>query len=143
MIPAQKRGQSLVEFSLVLVVTLFLMFSVVEISRMLLVYVTIVQAARAGTRYASVHGSTRTGVGAAGPSGPAANPGQVIAVVKNFASMGLLSTSRLLITISYPSGTNDPGDPVSVSVVYPYDPFVTYFPMRPRLGTFSETVIAF
>jgi TadE-like protein len=140
---SRARGQTLVEFSLVAFMCVILLLSIVELSRMALVYTTVANAARAGARYAIVHGGTRTGIGVDGPSGPAGNPPQVVTVVKNFASAGLLSTSNLIITIAYPGGSNAPGQPVSVAVVYPYDPLTTYFPLQVRLGSMSQGVIAF
>ena len=138
-----RRGQSLIEFSVVTVLTLFIMLTIFEFGRMVLVYTTIASAARAGVRYASVHGSTRTGSGATGPSGPSSNPAQVLTVVRNFASAGLLKTSNLIISVTYPGGSNNPGKTVVVSVVYPYDAFVTYFSLKPRLGTATQGVIAY
>ena len=110
---------------------------------MALVYTTIANAARAGARYSIVHGGTRTGSGVDGPSGPAQNPAQVVTVIKNFASAGLLTTSNLIITVNYPGASNAPGQLVSVTVIYPYDPLTTYFPLRVRLGSMSQGVIAF
>jgi hypothetical protein len=133
----------LVEFALVTFMTIILLFAVVEISRMILVYTTVANAARAGSRYAVVHGSDRTGVGPDGPSGPANNPAQVLTVIKNVASAGLLRTSLLLITVNYPAASNDPGDLLSVTVIYPYDPFTAYFPLRVRLGSTTQGVILF
>jgi Flp pilus assembly protein TadG len=120
-----------------------LLLSIVEIGRMVLVYTTVANAARAGARYAIVHGGTRTGSGVDGPSGPAGNPPQVVTVVKNFASAGLLSTGLLAITVNYTGASNAPGQRVSVTVVYPYDPFTTYLPLRVRLGSTTQGVIAF
>jgi len=137
------RGQTLVEFSLVAFLCMVLLLSIVEISRMALVYTTVANAARAGARYSIVHGGTRTGSGVDGPSGPAQNPGQVLIVIRNFASAGLLTTSNLIITVDYPGASNAPGQPVSVTVIYPYDPLTTYFPLRVRLGSVSRGVIAF
>jgi Flp pilus assembly protein TadG len=137
------RGQTLVEFSLVAFLTIVLLLSIVEISRMVLVYTTVANAARAGARYAIVHGATRTGSGVDGPSGPTANPLQVVTVVRNFASAGLLSPGILVITVNYPGASNAPGQPVTVAVVYPYDPLTTYFPLRVRLGSLSQGVISF
>lgn len=128
---------------MVALLTMILMLGIVEISRMVLVYVTVANAARAAARYASVHGATRSGSGADGPSGPGANPAQVVTVARNFASAGLLSTSNLIIAVSYPGGSNLPGQVVSVSVIYPYDPLTTYFPLRVRLGSISKGVIVF
>jgi len=137
------RGQTLVEFSLVAFLCMVLLLSVVEISRMALVYTTVANAARAGGRYSIGHGGTRTGGGVDGPSGPAQNPDQVVTVIKNFASGGLLTPSNLIITVNYPGASNAPGQQVSVTVIYPYDPLTTYFPLRVRLGSVSQGVIAF
>jgi hypothetical protein len=137
------RGQVLVEFSLVSFLSVILLLSVVEVSRMALVYTTVANAARAGARYAIVHGATRSGSGTDGPSGPAQNPPEVVTVIRNFASPGLLSTGSLIITVNYPSGSNAPGQMVSITVVYPYDPLTSYFPLRMRLGSASRGMIAF
>ncbi len=120
-----------------------MLFGVVEISRVVLVYTTVANAARAGARYAVVHGSNRTGGGVDGPSGPGNNPPQVVTVIKNFASAGLLNTSRLIITVNYPGGSNLPGQPLSVTVIYPYDPLTSYFPLRVRLGSETQAVILY
>jgi hypothetical protein len=120
-----------------------LVLSVVEIGRVVLVYSTVANAARAGVRYAIIHGGSRTGVGVDGPSGPGNNPAQVETVVRNFAGAGLLSQSRLIITIAYPAGSNAPGQRVNVTVVYPYDPFTTWLPLGVRLGSTTQGVIAF
>ena len=140
---SRARGQALVEFSLVAFLSVMMLLSVVEISRVALVYTTVANAARAGARYAIVHGNMRTGSGVDGPSGPAQNPPQVITVVKNFASAGLLNINALEITVNYPGASNAPGQPVAVTIVYPYDPLTSYFPLRVRLGSTSQGVITF
>lgn len=140
---AAEHGQTLVEFSLVAVLCTLLLLSIVEISRMVLVYTTVANAARAGARYSIVHGGTRTGAGVDGPSGPAQNPAQVVTVIKNFASAGLLTTANLIITVNYPGASNAPGQLVTIAVIYPYDPLTTYFPLRVRLGSSTQGVIAF
>ena len=141
---AGRRGQTLVEFSVVAVLTVIMLLFVVEIGRMLLVYTTVANAARAGVRYAIVHGSTRsTGSTLDNASGPGANPTQVVTVVKNFASAGLLTTSLLVINVTYPGGSNAPGQYVTVSVVYPYNPLTTYFSKTLRLGSATQGIIVF
>jgi Flp pilus assembly protein TadG len=137
-------GQSLVEFSVVTVLTVIMLLFVVEVGRMLLVYVTVANAARAGLRYACVHGSTRaTGTTVDSASGPGSNPAQVLTVVKNFASAGLLTTSRLVVNVTYPGASNAPGQSVNITVVYPYDPLTTYFSSTLRLGSATQGVIVF
>ena len=141
---ADQRGQGLVEFSLVAVMTVLMLLFVVEMGRMLLVYTTVANAARAGVRYAIVHGSTRA-VGAASndASGPGSNPAQVVRVVKNFAGAGALTTSLLIINVTYPGGSNAPGQSVNITVVYPYNPLTTYFSKTLRLGSASQGIIIY
>jgi Flp pilus assembly protein TadG len=126
------------------VLTVIMLLFVVEIGRMVLVYTTVANAARAGVRYAIVHGSSRSaGATVDSASGPGNNPTQVVTVVKNFASAGLLTTSRLVVTVTYPGGSNAPGQYVTVSAVYPYDPLITYFSKTLRLGSASQGIIVF
>ena len=136
------RGATLIEFALCAFLLVILLLSVVEMGRMILVYTTVTNAARAGARYAIVHGSTRTGTGVDGPSGPGNNPAEVVLAVKNFASAGALDVTRLNITVTYPTG-NDIGDPVDVTVVYPYDPMISYLPLSVPLSNSTRGVIVF
>jgi Flp pilus assembly protein TadG len=137
------QGNALVEFTFIAVMMIVVMLGIVEMGRYVLVYTTVANAARVGARYAIVHGADRTGSGADGPSGPGSTT-QVKTVVKNFASAGLLDTSRLNITVNYPSG-NTADSPVTVTVTYPYDAFVPYFSslLNATLGSTSEGVITF
>jgi Flp pilus assembly protein TadG len=139
----ENQGSSLIEFSLIALMFVVLLFGIVEMGRMVLVYTSIANAARAGARYAIVHGANRTGSGVNGPSGPGSTA-QVQTVVQNFASVGLLDTSKLTITVSY-SKSNSVGSTVSVTVAYPYDPLVTYFNsmLSTTLSSTSQGVIAF
>ena len=142
--PGKRGGQGLVEFSLVAVMTVIMLLFVVEMGRALLVYTTVANAARAGVRYATVHGSTRAvGAAANDASGPGSNPAQVLTVVKNFASAGALTTSLLVINVTYPGGSNAPGQSVNITVVYPYDPLTTYFSKTLRLGSASQGIIIY
>jgi Flp pilus assembly protein TadG len=140
----QRSGQSLVEFSLTAFLTSITMLFVLEIGRMLLVYTAIADAAREGVRYAIVHGSSRA-IGSAqnDASGPSSNPAQVVTVVDNFAGTGALTIGRLIVNVTYPGSSNAPGQTVNVSIVYPYDPLVTYFPATLRLGSASQGVIQY
>jgi Flp pilus assembly protein TadG len=133
-----------VEFSLVALLTVIMLLFIVEMGRMLLVYTTVANAARAGLRYAIVHGSTRAaGSTLDSASGPGNNPAQVLTVVSNFASTGLLTTSLLVVNVTYPGASNAPGQSVNISVVYPYNPLTTYFAKTLRLGSATQGVIVF
>jgi len=133
-----EEGSTLVEFALVGFSFILLLLSVVEMGRMLLVYTSIANAARAGTRYAIVHGGERTGTGIDGPSGPSCPCTQINKVVTSFASAGLVTTPNLNITVEYPDGTNTAGSRVTVKVTYSYDPLIGFF--GPMLGTTMGTI---
>ena len=114
-IPAIRRlqaddGSALIEFTLVAVMFIIVLAGVVEMGRMVLVYTTMANAARAGARYAIVHGGDRTGSGVDGPSGPGSpcTCTQIETVVKNFASAGLLNTANLTVTVTIPMGAMQP-----------------------------------
>ncbi len=136
------RGSTPVEFALVAFQLFLVIFAALEFCRMVVVYTNVANAARVGARYAITHGSYRTGAGADGPSGPGNNPTEVVNVVKDYARSGLLDLSKLEITVTYPNTLNDPGNPVTVKVVYPYDPF-TVLPLGVRLGSTTEGIITF
>jgi Flp pilus assembly protein TadG len=139
------KGSALVEFSLVVVMFVMVLVGVVELVRMVLVSTTIANAARAGARYASVHGHGRAGgTGADGESGPGNNPAQVITVVKGVARAGLVTLGDSNITVTY-SPSNAAGSTVTVKVVYTFDSLVPYFKtlLNARLGSTSQGVITF
>jgi Flp pilus assembly protein TadG len=131
----------LVEFAIVVFPLIMVLLSIVEMGRMVLVYTTMANAARAGARYAIVHGGDLS----SGGSGPTADPAAVITVVNNFASAGLLNTSNLVVHVTYPSGLNTAGYPVVVTTSYVYDPLVAYFDssLSVTLASTSEGVITF
>jgi len=143
-ISARRRGQGLFEFAVIAVLTVITLLFIVEVGRIVLVSTTVANAARAGVRYAIVHGSSRAlGSTVNSASGPASNPAQVVTVVTNFASAGPLTTSLLVINVTYPGASNAPGQSVNITVVYPYDPLTNYFSKTLRLGSAAQGVIVY
>ena len=136
-----ERGAALIEFSLVAVQLFLVLFAIVEFSRIVLVATTVANSARAGVRYAIVHGGTRTGSGIDGPSGPGSTS-EIESRVRFYAGAGLMNLSRLTVSVTYPDGSNLPGSRVSVGVVYAYDPF-SILPLPVRLGSTTQGVIVF
>lgn len=130
---AGDRGSSLVEFAVTVFLLVMVILAVVEFSRMVSIYTDLADAARAGVRYAIVHGVDN-----------AASDSAIEGVVASYA-IGWLDTSQLAsnVTVSYPNGTKNVGDPVQVTVRYAYDPFSTYFPLSVTLSSTSEGTIAF
>jgi len=134
-----QRGAALIEFALVAFMLMMAIFAGFEFDRMVLVYTTLGNASRAGVRYAIVHGSDRTGTG-----DPASGPGNttnVVAKVKQFASMGTLNTNNLTVTVGYPVN-NKPGSLVTVSLSYPYNPFVV-LPLNITITSSTQGIIVF
>lgn len=144
-----RRGQSTIEFLFVAFLLLLVIFAGIEFDRLLFVYTNLADAAKAGARYAIVHGGdNRTGSGASGPSGPtnitvagsASPPSQVVATVQNYVTG--IDPSRLTIFVTYPDGTNSVGSRVTVAVQYNFDPF-TILPLGTTLSATSQGVITF
>lgn len=140
----KEEGQNLVEFSLVAVMFIIVLLGVVEMGRMVLVYNALANAAKAGARYAIVHGADRTGSGYDGPSLPGSS-GQVVTVTKDYAAAGLLDSDNVTVSVDYPDGNANPGSRVTVSANYTYDPLVGYFSkiLNRNLGSQSQGVITF
>lgn len=139
-----RSGQSMVEFSLVCFMLSMVVLAFIDVGRMMLVYNAVANAARAGARYASVHGDSRaSGAGMSNASGPGNNPAQVVSVVTDFAASGAVNTAKLVVTVTYPGGSNAPGQLVAVTAKYPYDPLTTWLPLRVTLGSTTEGVIVF
>ena len=134
------RGQTLVEFGVCALLAVLMLLAVVEFGRMVLAYTTISNAARIGLRYAMVHGSDNS-----------TTTTQIQTVVNNYLTAAAIDTSTATVTTTYPgysgagcaSGSTNPGCPVKVSVSYPYQTMVTYFPINVTLSTQTEGVITF
>jgi Flp pilus assembly protein TadG len=132
-----ERGSSLVEFSLVAFLLVMLLIGIVEMCRMVLVYNDVAQAARAGVRYAIVHGSDNL-----------ASTTAIQTVAKNFLGSAPVNLANvgLAVNVSYPDtgACKIPGCRVKVTVTYPYDPLVGYFPITGvNLSSTSQGVITF
>lgn len=107
----RRRGTTVTELAFILPVVLVLILGSIDFGQVMYAYGTVSEAARAGGRYAMVHGSR-----SASPVGPTANDSTVATIVKNNAPA--LNQAQLTITSTWSSGTNYPGDPVSVTASY-------------------------
>lgn len=159
-----RRGATMIEFAFVLFILMIVILAGIEFDRMTLVYTTLANSSRVGVRYAIVHGSNRTATGDPA-SGPTDNPPNVITVVRNFASAGVLNTAALPaadcsdqnapgICVQYCSQTvtpgtwdctkktNTQGSLVKVRVIYTYDPF-TVLPLGVKLRSTTQGIVVF
>ena len=110
-----RRGATVLEMAIVSPLVLTLLIGTVDVGIAVYRYNAIAEAARAGTRYAAVHGSS-----ASTQVGPSANNTDVENIVRSRAP-GFIA-SDLTVTSSWPDGGNGPGDHVTVSVNYTYRP---------------------
>ena len=104
----EERGQSLVEFALVVPLLLTVMFAIFEVGIVFKNWLTVTHAARDGARAAAVARMT----------GDCASRGASVAR-SSATGAGLVSAS-LNITAAPVSGCPDQGRDVSVTVRYPY-----------------------
>ena len=115
-----RRGAELVEFALFFMIFLVLTLGLMELGRAVWTYVTLSHAARAGGRYAIVHGGTN----------PIGVSGKTIAEVVQENAIGLVGTGTISVAVTYDTGTpgdaaaNTQGNVVQVQVTYPFQ-FVT------------------
>jgi Flp pilus assembly protein TadG len=138
---AGRRGSSLVEFALISFELLLVIFATIEFCRMVLVYTSIANSAAIGVRYATVHGG----------DGSEASSTDICGVVKDYAKVGTLNTANLTcggtsggrIVVNWLDGSDTPGSRVQVTMVYPYDPFMSVLPLHVNLGSTSTGVITY
>src|SRR3972149_4234930 len=109
------RGQSLVEFALVIPILLILVFGIIDFGMGLRSYISLTNATREGARFAAV----------GNPAGayPADCTGSTTtSVVGRFcvATEGLARADLQNVGVAYPSGEN-PGESVVVSAEYTYN----------------------
>lgn len=134
------RGQSLVEFAVLLPVMLLIITGLFDVARAVWQENTLAYAAREGTRFAIVHGSAGVGplpdgwpVGAANPTDPSDHViGYITTVVQN-AAIGVPNVS---VTATYPdtyAGTSpaihcaDRNCRIAVAASAPFVPLPSYY----------------
>jgi len=105
----KEKGQSLVEFVLILPVLLIILAGVLDLGRLYFAYVAVTDAAAEGAAYAAIHPDDRDGI---------IDRAQA-------ASGGLVEIDENLVV---PSPSAPPGDPISVTVSYTFTlatPFIS------------------
>jgi Flp pilus assembly protein TadG len=111
-----ERGQSLVEFAISLTIILWLLAGAVEFGIALFQYIQLRDAAQEGALYGSINPDDEAGIEAR---------------VRAASSSPIdLSDPDVNVLISYPDGTCNVADGITVRVEYPHDifmPFATLF----------------
>lgn len=133
----EERGQAQVEFALSIMVVLLVVFFAWELLMALYTASVLADAAKEGVRYAIVHGSNSSLCSGPNPSNPCASDpaaAEVVNVVKTYARASLHDISAIDVNVSYPDGSNDPPNRVSVVITYSYVPYIKV-PFTPTLRT--------
>jgi Flp pilus assembly protein TadG len=94
---ASIRGQTLVEFSLVLTLLLMVLFGIIEFGRALYAYNALANAAREGARYGIIHPTDQSGIDAKARN----------------AAVGLSLAS---VNVSFPDGQSTSGNRIRVNI---------------------------
>ena len=126
---AAERGAYFVEYSLVFLVFVFVLFGILEFGRVVAAYNIMAGATREGTRYAIVHGSR---------SGAPATSTDIQDKVRGWC-IGL-DSSAVSVTTAWPTG-NGPGQPVNVTTRYTFVPLVGFLTGF-TVGSSSQMIIS-
>jgi Flp pilus assembly protein TadG len=142
-----EHGSALVEMAVATVVLLTLLFGILEISLALYTYHFVSEAAREGTRYAIVRGSS---CGGSFSTACPASSDDIQTYVQNLAYPGINPTAMTVTTAwsAYPAGgacgsCNNPGNQVQVTVNYQYLLSIPFVPSQTlNMSSSSEMVIS-
>ena len=131
-----KRGQTLLEYVVVVLTVLTVIFGVFETGRLILAYTTLAEAARAGARYAIVHGADCSG---------ACIPGTGQATAQNVAAAGGVTLAAYNATYTFPAGASTPvpGTLVTVTVTYTFVPVTPLVALGVPLSSTTESMITY
>src|SRR5437588_4986346 len=115
------RGQALVEFALVIIFLMIMVFSILEMILLMNTYNVLADSAKEGVRYAIVHGTLNNQPsgptcpcvdidGPPAPAGTVAGYGSTYGGVKTFDQYSLHDTSGMTVTVTYPGRAANPGN---------------------------------
>lgn len=127
LVPRLRRemdGSAMIETSMALLLVFPMFVFAFEVCMFTYTQAVLGEAARAGVRYAIVHGTDSTAC-----SGPSTGCGDssganVVSTVQNYAAQSMQAGGNgLAVTVSYPDASSAPPTRVNVTVKYTYSPF--------------------
>jgi len=142
---ANQRGTAMFEYAIVVLISLMMLFGIVDFGRALYAYHFISNAAREGTRFASVRGNTCTFFASDCP----ATRAQIRAFVKNVPQG--INAAALTVTPNFtnPNGLpvcgstqNYPGCGIQVRVDYNFSFIFPLMPTSIAMSSTSEMIIS-
>lgn len=147
-VSSSERGSVLLEFGLVAIVLFMMIFGIIDFGRALFTYHFVANAAREGTRYASVRGADCNPL----MTGCPADSGSIQTYLRGEATGIGVDPNQLNVTTTWPvqsgsptictSSFNNPGCTVQVAVSYNFKFVFPFLPTSPlNLSSSSATVI--
>jgi Flp pilus assembly protein TadG len=135
----RERGGNLIEFSIAASAVLTVIFAVMEVGRLMMSYVTIAEAARAGVRYAIVNGIDTGGTVL---TKTAAVQG-VVQAVGTAAGLSLSAPTVNFTACAACTTGQDVGSTVTVTQAYTFAPVGIVSALGVTLTTTSQGVICY
>lgn len=130
-------GQAMIEAAVALPVLLAFVFTMIEICLVFYSYCMISESAREGTRYAIVRGSTcQTGVTKASCTATASSINTFVQGL-GWPNLGM---GTLTANTTFPNSTQNPGNPVTVTVKYVFPVTLPFLQKRNLSMSSSSTM---
>jgi Flp pilus assembly protein TadG len=135
-----ERGQAVAEFAMAIPIVFFVLFGIIDFGRALYAYDLVASAARIGSRYAVVHGSSCTPT-----PGCTATSAAIQTYVRSMVSG--INSSTLNVTATWPPVAGCPGGsptaqcPVLVTVSYAFK-YLLSFNLTVTMTSASQMVIS-
>ena len=126
-----ERGNYIIEFGLAFVLFFCILLGILDVARGVYTYSFMEGAAKEGSRYAMVHGSS---------SGSQATSANVQSVVQQWMT-GVVNPTAATVTTTWNPTTEGPGSVVSVKVQYTFTPITNFLVGNWALQTTSQTTV--
>jgi Flp pilus assembly protein TadG len=131
-----KDGSAIIEFAFVAILFFMLIFGIIEFGRLMLMYHHVGNAAREGTRWAIVRGSTTVLDGGI--------PATAADIQDHVRSISPIDPNDVIVSTTWPDGNKNPGSRVNVRVDYPFSfTLPIWFGPMITLESTSQMVISY
>ena len=126
-----ERGNTMIEFGLSFVLFFCIILGVLDVARGIYTYSFLEGAAKEGSRYAMVHGSS---------SGSQATSSSVQTVVQQWLT-GVVNPTSATVTTTWTPANENPGSLVNVKVQYTFTPITNFLVGNWALQSTSQTTV--
>jgi Flp pilus assembly protein TadG len=126
-----EQGSYIVEFGLSFVLFFGMILGILDVSRGIYAYSFLAGAAKEGSRYAMIHGSS---------SGSKASSSDVQGIVQKWL-IGMVNPASATVTTTWSPVSENPGSLVSVKVQYTYTPITSWLVGNWTLQSNSQAMV--